>query len=54
MVSKAVTPLDSISVVLIDDHEAIRMGVRTLLECDPAITILGEASSRDEAISLIS
>lgn len=53
MVSEAGTTVDLISVVLIDDHEVTRRGVRALLECDPAITISGEASESDEAISLI-
>jgi len=40
------------SVLLADDHAIVRRGFRRLLEDDPAITIVGEASDGDEAIRL--
>ena len=42
-----------ISVVIVDDHEAIRRGVRNLLENDAAIMVVGEANDGDEAVSII-
>jgi DNA-binding NarL/FixJ family response regulator len=43
---------DTISVLLADDHALVRRGFRRLLEDDPAITVVGEASNGDEAIRL--
>ena len=34
---------DTITVFLLDDHELVRRGVRTLLECEPGIEVIGEA-----------
>jgi DNA-binding NarL/FixJ family response regulator len=39
-----------IRVLLCDDHELVRKGVRTLLESDLTIEVVGEASSADEAV----
>ncbi len=41
-----------IRVLLCDDHELVRRGVRSLLEADLTIDVVGEASSADEAVSL--
>jgi DNA-binding NarL/FixJ family response regulator len=43
---------DTITVLLVDDHALVRRGFRRLLEDDPAITIVGEASTAAEAIPL--
>ena len=37
-------------VLLVDDHEVVRQGVRTLLEAEPQIQVVGEAESVKEAI----
>ncbi len=42
----------TITVLLADDHALVRRGFRRLLEDDPAITVVGEASDGDEAIRL--
>jgi DNA-binding NarL/FixJ family response regulator len=42
-----------IDVFLLDDHEIVREGVRSLLESDPEITVVGEASTAAEALSRI-
>jgi DNA-binding NarL/FixJ family response regulator len=42
-----------ITVVLADDHHLVRRGFRRLLEDDPAIAVVGEASNGDEAIRLV-
>ncbi|MGC4084407.1 MAG: response regulator [Vicinamibacterales bacterium] len=41
----------SISVLLVDDHALVRRGFRRMLEDDPAITVVGEASNGDEAVA---
>lgn len=43
---------DPITVLLVDDHALVRRGFRRLLEDDPALAVVGEASSGDEAIRL--
>ncbi len=42
----------AITVVLVDDHQLVRWGVRSFLEKQPDITVLGEASSGAEALRL--
>ncbi|MEP6916531.1 MAG: response regulator transcription factor [Acidobacteriota bacterium] len=44
---------DKIAVLLVDDHALVRRGFRRLLEDDAAITVVGEASSGEEAIRLV-
>jgi DNA-binding NarL/FixJ family response regulator len=46
--------LGVIKVVLVDDHEMVRQGVKKLLSRDVRIQVVGEAVSSNEAISLIS
>ena len=41
-----------ITVLLADDHTIVRRGFRRLLEDDPSIFVVGEASTGDEAIKL--
>lgn len=41
-----------ITVLLADDHALVRRGFRRLLEDDPSIAVVGEASSGDEAVRL--
>ena len=43
---------DPITVLLVDDHALVRRGFRRLLEDDPAIDVVGEASTAAEAIPL--
>jgi len=39
-----------INVLIVDDHELIQMGIAGLLDGEPGITVLGYASSGEEAI----
>ncbi len=39
-----------IRVFLLDDHEVVRRGVRDLLEIEPDIEVVGEASTAAEAL----
>lgn len=42
-----------ITVLLVDDHHLVRRGFRRLLEDDPEIAIVGEASNGEEALGLV-
>ena len=42
-----------IRVFVADDQLLIRQGIRTLLEMDPEISIVGEAGDGNETISLV-
>ena len=43
---------EPITVLLVDDHELVRQGVRAFLDTQPDIDVLGEAASGETAISL--
>jgi len=43
---------DRISVLLVEDHSLVRRGFRRLLEDDPRIAVVGEASNGAEAVLL--
>jgi two-component system, NarL family, response regulator DevR len=43
----------SIRVFLLDDHELVREGIRSLLESDEDIEVVGEAGTAEEALSRI-
>lgn len=43
---------DKISVLLVDDHALVRRGFRRLLEDEPDIVVVGEASDGEEAVRL--
>src|SRR6185295_13676467 len=40
----------NITVLLVDDHALVRRGFRRMLEDDPAITVVGEASDGHDAV----
>ena len=48
---KALTP--KIGVLLVDDHSLVRRGFRRLLEDDPEIAVVGEASDGHEAVQRV-
>jgi DNA-binding NarL/FixJ family response regulator len=43
---------DKISVLLVDDHALVRRGFRRMLEDEPDIAVVGEASDGEEAVKL--
>lgn len=43
---------EPITVLLVDDHALVRRGFRRLLEDDPSIAVVGEASNGEDAIRL--
>lgn len=44
---------DPISIILVDDHEVVRKGVRAYLDTLPEFKVVGEATSGEEAIQLV-
>ncbi|WP_217134577.1 response regulator [Leucobacter chinensis] len=42
----------SITVLLVDDHPVVRSGLRAVLSAHPSLTIVGEAATGEEALSL--
>ena len=42
-----------ITVVLADDHEIVRLGVRTLLTGEPGLKIVGEAGDGPSAVEIV-
>lgn len=43
---------DKLTVLLVDDHALVRKGFRRMLEDDPSISVVGEASEGEEAVRL--
>ncbi|MCL1035822.1 response regulator transcription factor [Shewanella submarina] len=41
------------SVILVDDHELVRAGIRTLLNSMPSLNVIGECGDGNEAISIL-
>lgn len=44
---------DPISIIIVDDHEVVRKGLRGYLETLPEFNVVAEAASGDEALSLV-
>ncbi len=44
---------EQISVMIVDDHEVVRQGIRAYLETTPEFVVVGEASSGREAIERV-
>ncbi len=44
---------ETISVLLVDDHAVVRQGVKTYLNLQPSIDVVGEAASGEEAIRCV-
>ncbi|GAA0464976.1 DNA-binding response regulator [Actinoplanes capillaceus] len=41
-----------IRILLVDDHPVVRMGLRGMLDAEPGLTVVGEASSGVEGVAL--
>ncbi len=41
-----------IRLILVDDHEVVRIGLRAVLDLTPGLTVVGQASRMDEAVAL--
>jgi NarL family two-component system response regulator LiaR len=44
--------ISPISVLIVDDHEIVRRGIRAYLETQPDFNVIGEAASGEEAIQM--
>lgn len=44
--------MDTITVLIVDDHPPFRAGLRALLESTPALAVVGDVGSGDEAVRL--
>jgi len=42
---------ESVRVLLVDDHEVVRAGLRMLIESRPGLTVVGEAANRSDALA---
>ena len=45
---------EPITIVLVDDHGILRQGLRSVLERDPQLRVVGEAASSAEAMAVVS
>jgi DNA-binding NarL/FixJ family response regulator len=45
--------VDTMKVLVVDDHEIVRQGIKMVLETDPDLEVVGEAASGDEAIEKV-
>jgi len=48
----SIPPPQSVRVLIVDDHGIMRAGLRMLLESQPGITVVGEASTCADALAL--
>jgi two-component system, NarL family, response regulator LiaR len=44
---------EAISVVIVDDHAIVRQGLRTYLDLQPDITVIGEAADGKQAVEVV-
>lgn len=44
--------MDTITIMLVDDHDVVRTGLRSYLETQPGLQVVAEARNGEEAISL--
>jgi len=51
--SETQSPSQPIRIVIADDHPIFRDGLRRLLEADPGLVVMGEASDGGEAVRLV-
>jgi DNA-binding NarL/FixJ family response regulator len=45
-------PEGTVSILIVDDHEVVRMGLRTLLERRPGFAVVGEAGTVQDAVRI--
>jgi DNA-binding NarL/FixJ family response regulator len=43
-----------VSIVLVDDHAIVRQGIRSILERQPQMSVVGEAATSEEAMRVVS
>ena len=45
--------MDTISVILVDDHDVVRTGLKSLLNIEPDLEVIGEATNGGEALDKV-
>ena len=45
--------MSEFTLIIADDHEIVRFGIRTVLECIPDCRVVGEASEGESALALV-
>jgi len=45
--------MNTIRILIVDDHRVVRQGIRSLLELEPDLTVIAEASNGAEALNLV-
>ena len=48
------TQMSKIRLMIVDDHEVVRLGMQAAFELEPDITVIGEASNGAEALAKMS
>ena len=43
--------MDKIRILIVDDHFVVRLGLRTLLETEPDMTVVGEGANGVEGVA---
>lgn len=52
MIQVSSEPLDRITVLIVDDHPLMRVGIAAIINAQPDMQVIGQASGSDEAIVL--
>ena len=47
-----VTPGQDVRVMIVDDHAVVRIGLKTLLELEPDLSVVAEAGTQEDAIRM--
>src|ERR1044071_6012292 len=50
--AETASPSPAARVLIVDDHPEVRQGVRAILATEPTLSVVGEASSGDEALGV--
>jgi DNA-binding NarL/FixJ family response regulator len=50
---RAATDTHRARILIVDDHPLVRSGLRLLIDCEPDLTVCGEAANADEALRLL-
>ncbi len=45
--------METIRILIVDDHQVVRQGIRSLLDLEPDLSVIAEASSGEEALKLV-
>jgi two-component system, NarL family, response regulator DevR len=53
LLMKDINPMAKQRILLVDDHEVVRLGLKSLLERHPQFDVVGEASSAREAMEIV-